>query len=165
MYELKPLSTDAIPSALEKAQRYRLLNEAPEAESICLDVLACDPGNQDALVTLILAITDQFREDGLPGHVARAQELLRGLDTEYARAYYGALICERRARAHLGASANALAHAWFVNALRGFDRAVAVRPAGNDDAVLRWNACARSLNRMPRPESEPEPYGAVIMSE
>ena len=81
MYELKPLSTDAIPAALEKAQRYRLLNEAPEAESICLDVLACDPGNQDALVTLILSITDQFREDGLSQHVARAQELLPGLDS------------------------------------------------------------------------------------
>ena len=165
MYELKLLSTDAIPSALEKAERYRLLNEAPEAESICLDVLACDPGNQNALVTLILAITDQFREDGLARHVARAQELLPSLDGEYARTYYGALISERRARAHLSASANALAYAWFVTALREFDRAVAVRPAGNDDAVLRWNACARSLNRMAQPASEPEPYGAAIMSE
>jgi hypothetical protein len=165
MYELKPLSTDAIPAALAKAQRYRLLNEAPEAESICLDVLACDPGNQDALVTLILAITDQFREDGLPRHVARAQELLPRLDNEYARTYYGALIYERRARAHLSASANALAYAWFVTALREFDRAVAVRPAGNDDAVLRWNACARSLNRMTAPATEPQPFDAAIMSE
>jgi hypothetical protein len=95
----------------------------------------------------------------------RVQELLPRLDTEYGRLYYGALICERRARAHLSASANTLAHAWFVTALREFDRAIAVRPAGNDDAILRWNACARSVNRMTQPASEPQPYEAAIMSE
>jgi len=40
MSELKTLSKNAIPGALEKAERYRLLNEPAEAESICLDVLA-----------------------------------------------------------------------------------------------------------------------------
>ena len=39
MFELKPLSRDAIPAALEKAVRYRLLNEPGEAESICHDCL------------------------------------------------------------------------------------------------------------------------------
>jgi hypothetical protein len=165
MFDLKPLSAEAIPSALGRAERYRLLNEGAEAESICLDVLACDPANQDALVTLILAITDQFGEDGLAGHVLRAQELLPRLEDEYARVYYGALICERRARAHLSARANALAHAWFLTALRDFDRAIAIRPSGNDDAVLRWNACARSVNRMTQPSSESQPYEAAIMSE
>jgi hypothetical protein len=29
MYELKPLSTEAIPAALAKAERYRLLNGTP----------------------------------------------------------------------------------------------------------------------------------------
>jgi hypothetical protein len=38
MSELKSLSKEAIPAALEKAMRYRLLNEPAEAESICLDV-------------------------------------------------------------------------------------------------------------------------------
>ena len=56
MYELKPLSREAIPAALEKAHRYRLLNEALEAESICRDILAADPVNQEATVTLLLAI-------------------------------------------------------------------------------------------------------------
>jgi hypothetical protein len=45
---LKPLSVDAIPSALVNAERYRFLNEPGEAESICLDVLAVDPANQAA---------------------------------------------------------------------------------------------------------------------
>ena len=46
MFELKPLNKDAIPAALDKAMRYRLLNEPGAAESICLDVLRIDPENQ-----------------------------------------------------------------------------------------------------------------------
>ena len=38
-----------MPAALEKALRYRLLNEPVEAESICRDVLEVDPDNQAAL--------------------------------------------------------------------------------------------------------------------
>ena len=49
MFELKLLSTGAIPAALAQAERYRLLNEPGEAESICLDVLRVDPEHQDAL--------------------------------------------------------------------------------------------------------------------
>ena len=60
MPELKQLNKDAIPAALEKAERYRLLNEPGEAESICLDVLAVDPDNQRAIITLLLALTDRF---------------------------------------------------------------------------------------------------------
>ena len=37
MFDLKPLSKDAIPAALSKAERYRLLNEPWQAESICRD--------------------------------------------------------------------------------------------------------------------------------
>ena len=46
MSDLKALSREAIPAALEKAERYRLLNEPGEAESICLDILQADPENQ-----------------------------------------------------------------------------------------------------------------------
>ena len=59
-FELKSLSPDAIPAALEKAHRYRLLNEPEQAESICEDVLRLDPENQDAITSLILALTDRF---------------------------------------------------------------------------------------------------------
>ena len=47
MFQPKPISKDVIPSALAKAERYRLLNEPGEAESICLDVLQIEPDNQD----------------------------------------------------------------------------------------------------------------------
>ena len=62
MPELKQLHKDAIPAALEKAERYRLLNEPGEAESICLDILAVDPDNQRAIITLLLAFTDRFEK-------------------------------------------------------------------------------------------------------
>ena len=60
MFELKRLSDEAIPAALEKALRYRLLNKPAEAESICRDVLQIDPENQEALVVLLLALTDRL---------------------------------------------------------------------------------------------------------
>ena len=71
MFELKTLAAEAIPRSLEKAERYRLLNEPAEAESICCDILAVEPDNQQAIVTLLLALTDQF-ETRLGGAVAYA---------------------------------------------------------------------------------------------
>ena len=63
MFELKPISTEAIPAALEKANRYRLLNEPGAAESIYLDILAVDADNQDAIKNLVLAMSDRFGKD------------------------------------------------------------------------------------------------------
>src|ERR1700694_1133909 len=51
--KLMPVSPDAIPGALSKAERYRFLNEPWQAESICRDVLAIDPDNQPALILLV----------------------------------------------------------------------------------------------------------------
>ena len=42
-----------------------------------------------------------------------------------------------------------------------YEKAEAIRPAGNDDALLRWNACARLLMRdqhlVPAVEEREEP--------
>jgi GNAT superfamily N-acetyltransferase len=152
MFDLKPLSKEAVGAALAKAERYRLLNESEMAESICEDVLATEPDNRQALVTMILAVTDQFRGQGVGAHTARARALIPRLTDEYERLYYAGIICERRARAHLGhglPGGGPIAHDWFTDAMDLFDRSIAVRPPGNDDAVLRWNACARTLNRHP----------------
>jgi hypothetical protein len=164
MFELKPLPKDAIAGALAKAERYRLLNEAEEAESICQDILSVEPDHQHALMTLILAITDQFRDQGVSGNVARAQALVPRLTDVYARYYYGGIICERRAKAYLyqnGLQAGAAVYDWFRQAMRLFEQAEAVRPAGNDDAVLRWNACVRALTKhahlRPAPDEERQP--------
>ncbi|HEX6128147.1 MAG TPA: hypothetical protein VF071_03900 [Candidatus Limnocylindria bacterium] len=164
MLQLKPLSKEAIPSALAKADRYRLLNEAAAAESICEDILAVEPDNQQALVLQLLAVTDQFG-DGRPGLVGRAQAIARRLTGEYERAYYAGIVSERQGRALLvrgGPGPGALAVDWFQDALHAFERAMAVRPPGNDDAVLRWNACARALNRLPQPLAGEAERPAVI---
>lgn len=163
MPELRPLSPGAVPAALARAERYRLLGEGDQAESICLDVLAVEPGRQDALVTLILAITDQFRDgSGTAQHAARAEALLPRLVDEYARAYYGGVVHERRARAMLGRSPTSAARAWFQAALEQFDRAIALREAGNDEAVLRWNACVRALQRLPEAIDQDETADAIL---
>ena len=157
MRELKPLSRDAVDAALAKAERYRFLNEPGEAESICLDVLAVDPTNQPALITLLLALTDQF------GHAAdahhRARATLAAIESEYDKAYYAGIIAERRAKAQLahgGPGSSVGAYDWIAEAMRYFERAEWLRPSGNDDARLRWNACARLLDRHPhlRPSVE-----------
>jgi hypothetical protein len=163
MPELKPLSRQAIPRALEKAERYRLLNEPVEAESICLDVLSADPANQPALVMLLLALTDQL-EEAATGAVARAQDVLKQLRDDYERAYYSGIVCERRAKAQLkrgGPGSGFVAYESFREALGFYEKAESVRPAGNDDAILRWNTCVRILERhhdltaAPVEESEP----------
>src|SRR4051794_29168690 len=152
MFEPKPISRDAIPSALAKAERYCLLNEPGEAESICLDVLQIEPGNQDALVALVLALTDQFPQHASPGLPARAEEVSRRLTDPYEREYYAGIIHERRAKAALQRDSfhsSASAVGWLHEALACFERAETIKPAHNDDAVLRWNACARLLQKLP----------------
>src|SRR2546422_7204318 len=91
MFSLKPLSKDALPAATEKAMRYRLLNEPAEAESICLDILRTEPENQQALVILILALTDRFGKGYTVGD-SKAQEIVARLRDEYERAYYSGII-------------------------------------------------------------------------
>jgi hypothetical protein len=99
-FDLKSISRAGVPAALPKAERYRLINDPSSAESICLDVLEVDPDNQQAVVTLILAITDQFAGGPAEG-VRRAREQLRRLGDEYKRAYYAGIVCERCAKAQL----------------------------------------------------------------
>jgi len=153
MYTLKPIAAAAIPTALDKAEHYRLLNDSSAAESICLDVLDVEPDNQRALVTLLLAITDQIAEELTTG-VTRARALLPRLTDDYRRHYYAGIICERRAKAqlhHRTPRAAEVAAGWLRDAMHHYAQAEAVRPAGNDDAILRWNTCARTLNRSGQP--------------
>ncbi len=151
MFDLKPLSPGAVPAALEKAVRYRLLNEPEQAESICQDVLAVDPGNQEALVILILALTDRFGGPR-PASERQARELLPRLAAEYAREYYAGIVAERAGIAWLRSDkprAGAAAYDDLRRAMAHFEAADAVRPPANDDALLRWNTCARMLMNHP----------------
>ena len=148
-FDLKSISRGGVPAALQKAERYRLINDPSSAESICLDVLAVDPDNQQAIVTLILAITDQFSGGPAEG-VRRAKEQLRRLGDEYKRAYYAGIVCERCAKAQLRTEApgsGETAYHWLRDAMGWYEKAEAQRPAGNDESILRWNTCARMLSR------------------
>lgn len=147
MFKSKPLSIDAIAGALEKALRYRLLNQPTEAESICRDVLNVRPNDQDATMALLLALTDQFgTESGVD--LTKAQEVLADLTGDYEKAYYEGVVSERWGKAllHKGAPGSA-AISWLGEAMRSFAKAEALSPSGNDDAILRWNACGRMIQR------------------
>lgn len=158
MPQLKPITAAGIPAALQKAERYRLLNDSSAAESICLDILEADPQNQAALVTMLLSITDQLGDDR-SGGVIRAREVLPRLTNEYKRAYYAGIICERRAKAQLQGSTPGsadVASDWLHEAMGHFEEAERLRPAGNDESILRWNTCVRMLARHERPGASME---------
>jgi tetratricopeptide (TPR) repeat protein len=161
VFELKAISAEAIPVALAKAERYRLLDEPAQAESICQDILQIDPNNQQALVTLILSITDQMESNAT---ARQAQKWLSRLNGEYERSYYAGIIAERLGYAYIRQQGHGFgfqAYECFREAMVHFEKAEALQPPGNDDAILRWNACARTLNGhselRPRPEESYEP--------
>jgi hypothetical protein len=150
MPQLKAISREAIARATLKAERYRLLNQSWATESICLDVLEVEPGNQPVLVMLLLALTDQMGSE--PGELARrARAVLERLTDPYQRAYYAGIIDERLGHAQLASRAlhaEAMAGENLRSAMASFERAEALRQPGNDDAILRWNTCVRTLERI-----------------
>ena len=88
----------------------------------------------------------------------QARELLPRLEDEYSRTYYSGIIEERRAKCHWkrgGPGSGPVAFDWFRHAMESFEKAAAIRPEGNDEAILRWNTCPRILER--HPELKPAP--------
>jgi hypothetical protein len=148
MCTLKQLTVEGIEKAMQKAERYRLLGEPCEAESICTDVLQVDRDNHQARVTLILALTDQFRRD--LSRVAEAGRMAGSLQDEYERLYYSGVVAERHGKAQLevgGPSSNDYANRALREAMEWYEKAEAIRPPGDDDAILRWNTCSRAISR------------------
>ena len=146
MFELKPIAPEAVSRAMQKAERYRLLNEPAEAESICLDVLEIEPDNQAALQCLLLSLTDQFQSGGR-AIVDQAKQLLPRMPA-YEQKYYAGIISERVARQRLDEGhpgAQFSAYAYLCDAMEFYDEADALAPEGNYDAVLRHNTCVRMI--------------------
>ncbi len=158
-FNLKPLSKEGVEAAIEKAEKYRLLNDPLMAESICLDILEIEPGNERTLSILILALTDQFGK-GSPNNGERARELAGRFNDEYNQVYYLGLIHERQGTASLNSNVPGGqydAYEWYREAMDLYEKAQAIHPTGNDDAILRWNTCARIImhqNLEPRPEDD-----------
>ena len=165
MFDLEQISKESIPAALEKAERYRLLNEPLEAESICLDILVVDEDNQQAIVTLILALSDQFGS-GNPTELAKARELIPNLSDEYERAYYAGILAERRATALLeqgGGQRGYVAYDLYREAMSWYEKARQLAPPGVDDPILRWNTCARLIKRNPHVRAAPDDPGEHML--
>lgn len=149
MHQLKPISKESISEALEKVERYRLLNQPTLAQSICLDVLEVDPQNTKAIINLLLAITDEFASSS-SADVNQAQQLLPRLQSDYEKNYYAGIINERQGMAILNrkiTGGHFAAYDWLNEAMMFYEKAEALRPPGNDDAILRWNTCVRLMIR------------------
>jgi hypothetical protein len=166
-FDLKSISVESIPEALKKVERYRLLNEPTLAESICLDILAIVPDHQQALISLLLARTDQFQLQ-LPARAA--QEILARIKGDYEQAYYAGIIWEREGHARIrkgGSGGEASAYHALREAMTDYERAIDLAPPGNDDAILRWNTCARVImqNADVRPLHEEDPTQVWVRDE
>ena len=163
MYELKLIEKNGIQRALEKAEKYRLLNDPLPAESICKDILEVDPENRDASILLLLSLTDQFGKSGIRSAVQQAQEVANNFADEYSREYYSGIISERRGTAALNSGNHGSefdAYEWYVEAMEFYEKAEKVQPEGYNDPKLRWNTCARMINTYnlkPRPRDDFHP--------
>jgi hypothetical protein len=166
-FDLKSISVQSIPEALAKVERYRLLNEPTLAESICLDILTVVPDHQEALISLLLARTDQFH---LQVPAKAAQEILVRIKGDYEQAYYAGIIWERVGHARIeqgGTGGGASAYHALREAMAHYERAIDFASPGNDDAILRWNTCAREIMQNPdvRPLPEEDPARAWMRDE
>ena len=171
MYKLKKLDPQGIPAALSKAERYRLLNEPREAESICRDILEVDPdgqgGSGGAVAVMILALTDQFGGGHGSSHISpdRVLALALRLDSEYDREYLSGVVCERWAKSEMSRGRDHtpghVIFDWLARAMSHFEEAERRAPAGNEDAVLRWNSCVRILEQHREVRPRPEETGTM----
>ena len=159
---LKPISKSGIARALAKAEMYRYVNEPEETESICRDILATEPENQPARALLGLALADQFCGT-VSDRCMEAQKIIQSLKDPYERLYYTGLLNERRAKAqmHAGRPPHVLAPL-LEQAMACFEQAEKIRPLDNDDAILRWNRCARLLGGLHEVQPERAPGIEVV---
>lgn len=156
--KLHDIHADSIELALDKARQYRSLLEPEIAESICLDILNIDPDNQPALVVYILALSDQLHHAGKKTQVQAIEMAIQKLQSRYQQFYYTGLLHERRARFMLTQSmARVFAYDYFIEALQFYQKAEKIRPEHNDESILRWNSCIRTIDKeklKPRPDSK-----------
>lgn len=164
MLPLKSLSKDSLPKAITRAKHYRLLNEPWQAESICRDILEVDPGNQQALRYLVLAITDQFGGAKRSAY-SEAMELCAQLTDEYQKHYYRGIVEERMGKSALNRNnprIKYIAYEHYHRAMKMFEEAEKLHPEGNPDAILRWNACVRGIQKF-KLKPSPDDIGAQPM--
>ncbi|WP_417550766.1 hypothetical protein [Methylophaga sp.] len=145
---LHDIHAESIELALDRARQYRSLLEPEIAESICLDILNIEPENQAALVVYILALTDQISISGSQSPFQDIEVAIAKLTSEYKQIYYTGIVLERRARFMLTQPmSRAFAYDYFIKALESYQQAEQMRPDHNDESILRWNSCVRTIQR------------------
>ncbi len=160
MFDLKPISKDAIPKAIDRAKKYRLLNEPWHAESICWDVYIADPENQQNLIILLLSITDQFRSTKHSKNLTDAMSIIDRLKDNYQKDYAKGLVYERLASAAIhrgGPRSGYIAYYHLLDAMEWYEKSENSHPEKNEESKLRWNTCARMIKEFrlkPSPEGE-----------
>lgn len=149
MHEFKKISSEFIDEALAKADKYRMLNHPKTSESICRDVLDIDPGNQNAITLLIIAITGQFsNSQKYPGtRLKDAQVWIKELADEYKKEYFAGLVLERWAKSKVRDLPGADLYEFFEEAMVHYDRAEKLAPHGDESAKLHYNFCIRFMDR------------------
>lgn len=164
MSVLKSLDPRSIARALERAELCRTRNEPLEAESICRDVLDVDPENHDARVRLLLSLTDQFEHDLT--RLGEAMAVVDRLNDKYERCYYAGVTEERAGKAHLLRNTpGSGAYRALWKAMDWYEKAEAIRPPDNDEAMLRWNSCVRLLMRLGHLQPVEEEPASPLMLE
>ena len=148
---LKSLSPAAVDGALRLAADSRKGGQAQTCESVCHDVLQAEPRNQEALRLLLLSHADRFDADSSQ-HEMGARDAQSRLTSAYDRAFYDGYIMHRLAQAAIASgspSAARIVYDLLTGAMASYEDAERMRPDGNDDAVLLWNACHRLLQSTP----------------
>jgi len=147
---------DSIPTVLEKARQYRSLLEPDLAISICIDVFAVDPDNQEALVIYILALTDQYSHQNTKPEPTKITQAINKLSSEFHQIYYTGIYLERKARALLkNPMSRSFAYKAFMDAIAKYEVAEKMAPDHCSDPILRYNSCVRTIekeNLQPRAE-------------
>lgn len=95
-----------------------------------------------------------------------ARALLPRIRDEYERAYHAGLICERRAKSlmeNLTPGSGPVVYDWLREAMVRYEEAERLRPRGNDEALLRWNTCARMIMRDDDLRPAPEEGAPVLL--
>lgn len=160
MFQLKPISKEAVPEAIDRAKRYRLLNEPWHAESICRDIMEVDPDNQQNLIVLFLAITDQFSSEKQNKTITDAEQIIEKLKDDYEQEYARGIVYERLASAALkrgGPRSNYIAYYHLVKAMDWYETTQSSHPEKVNESILRWNTCVRMIEQFglkPSPDDD-----------
>ena len=96
---------------------------------------------------LAFSLTDPLKT-GDTRVMQQVRDTLAHLTDPYQRAYYSCLASERNGmellrRASLGSST--MSYDALRSAMDWYEKAETIRPADNDDWILRWNTCGRGF--------------------